>query len=168
MLKFLSIMIAGALLLAGCGPKSSKVTPNQRKEAAALVSEAEFALSVRDAARAEGLMEKAVALCPDTGDYWLSLGQLRVRGGNRSGAKAAYQAALKAYEYDASANPRMYTPAVLRQVYVLALLGRTDDARAVLAKAQKIRPDDRDLRAFADNKQLDQMLTTAAFKEVAL
>ena len=156
------------LLLGGCGPKASKVTPNQRKEAAALVSEAQFALSVRDPVRAEGLLTKATALCPDTGDYWFELGQLRVRAGHRAKAKSAYQAALSAYEHDASANPQIYATAVLRQVYLLALLGRTDDARAVLTKAQKMRPDDREIRAFAENKQLDQLLASPGFKAVAL
>lgn len=163
-----TIVAAVALLLGGCGPKASKVTPNQRKEAAALVSEAQFALSVRDSVRAEGLFTKATALCPDTGDYWFELGQLRARAGNRAEAKSAYQSALAAYEYDAAANPRVYATAVLRQVYVLALLGRPDDARAVLAKAQKVRPDDREIRAFAENKQLDQLLASPAFKAVAL
>ena len=169
MTKRLTILAAFALLLlGGCGPKASKVTSMQRKEAAALVSEAQFALSVHDSARAEGLLAKATALCPDTGDYWFELGQLRARSGNRPAAKSAYKSALAAYESEAAANPRAYATAVLRQVYVLALLGRTDDARAVLAKAQKARPDDRDLRAFVENKQLDQLLANPAFKAVAL
>jgi tetratricopeptide (TPR) repeat protein len=168
MLKRLPIIVAAALLLAGCGPKSGKITATQRQEAAALVSEAQFALSVRDPARAESLLAKAAALCPDTGDYWLNLGRVRVRAGNRAGAKSAYQSAIEAYAYDAAANPRMYSTAVLRQIYALALLGRLDDARALLAKARKHRPEDRDLRTFAETRELESLVTTAAFKEAAI
>lgn len=168
MLTRFTLTLAAALLLGGCGPKAGKVTATQRQEAAALVSEAQFALSVRDPARAESLLAKAVALCPDTGDYWLNLGRVRVRAGNRPGAKSAYQSAIEAYAYDAAANPRVYPTAVLRQIYVLALLGRSDEARALLAKARKNRPDDRDLRTFAESRELETMVTTAAFKEAAL
>ena len=165
----LTIATAAALLLgAGCKPRAKEITSSQRKEAASLASEAQFALSVRDVARAEATYAQAAALCPDWGDYWLELGRCRVKLGNRGTAKDAYKSALAAYEFDATRNAASRVPAVFRQIYVLALLGRADDARALLAKTQKDLPDNRELRGFAEAKQLDQLLASPAFKEIAL
>ena len=159
------VLVLGA---AACKPKvkTSEITSLQRKEAATLVSEAEFAMQIRDLPRAEGLFAKATALCPDDGKYWVDLGSLRVRLGNKDAARAAYKSALAAYE-TLAADGKDSQP-WLQQVYVLALLGRTDDARAMLERAQKKFPDDRDVRAFVENKQLDQMIAHPRFKEIAL
>ncbi len=164
------VACVGFLLVAGgCKPKPKPVavTSLQRKEAAALVSEAEFAVSVHDLTRAENLLAQATAAAPDDGDTWIALGGVRVRAGNRSGAKSAYQSALNAFADQAAVAPTN-AAAVAGQVYALALLGRVDDARALLAKAQKTQPDNRDLRAFAESKQLDQLLASPVFKETAL
>ncbi len=56
----------------------------------------------------------------------------------------------------------------LQQIYVLALLGRTEDARAVLAKTQKKFPDDRAVRVFSEGKQIDKMTADPRFKEIGL
>jgi len=155
------------LMAGGCKPKGKEITSLQRKEAANLVSEAQFALQLKDYARAEGLLAKAAALCPDNGRYWVDLGAMQVRQGKKDAARAAYKSGLAAYESDAGANPKDSKP-VLLQVYVLGLLGRVDDARATLARAEKRFPDDRAVRAFVDGKQIDKMLADPRFKEIAL
>jgi tetratricopeptide (TPR) repeat protein len=155
-------------LAAGCKPRPKEISTMQRKEAASLASEAQFAVSVRDFARAEPLLAKAAELCPDMGDYWLELGRCRVKLGNRWAAKDAYKSALNDFARDEGRNPQLRAPAVLRQVYVLALLGSVDDARSLLTTALKEMPDNRELRAFAETKQLDKLLASPAFKEVAL
>lgn len=156
------------LLAGGCSPKSKEISSLQRKEAATLVSEAEFALQLKDYARAEGLLAKAVELCPDTGKYGVDLGSVRVRLGKKDGAKAAYQVALKAYEDEAKLPETTEAGPMLRQVYVLALLGRVEDARSVLAKAQKKYPESRQVRAFVEGKQIDKMIADPSFKLIAL
>ena len=162
---FLALLIFAAALTTGCGRK--EITSLQRKEAASIVSEAQFAVTLRDYARAEPLLAQAVALCPDTTQYWQSLGAVRCRLGNRSGAKDAYgqmlDQARDQYKRDAT-----QTEALLQQVYALALLGRADDARGVLVKAQKDHPEDRALGAFVESGQLDRILSDPAFKEIAL
>lgn len=157
-----------AVLAGGCSRKSKEISSLQRKEAASLVSEAEFALQLKDYARAEGLFAKAVELCPDTGKYGVDLGSVRVRLGKKDGAKAAYQLALKAYEDEAALPETTDAGPMLRQVYVLALLGRVADARVVLAKAHKKYPESRQVRAFVDGKQIDKMVADPAFKLIAL
>ncbi len=167
--RVLTIVALVALVAgAGCKPRAKEITSLQRKEALSLVSEAKFALSVRDVARAEATLTRAAALAPDVGDTWLELGRCRVKLGHRGTAKDAYKAALADYENDAARDAALRAPAVLRQIYVLALLGRADEARALLAKTLKNLPDQRDLKAFSESKQLDQMLASPVFKEVAL
>ncbi len=161
------MLVCVALLgLTGCGRKT-EITPIQRKTAANFVSEAQFAVSLRDYARAEDLFAKAVKACPDTGDYWVNLGAMRKRLNDRSGAKKAYQGAVEAFHNAYTADPKQ-PEMVLQEVYALALLGRIDDARSTLEKARKKHPDSRGIRLFAENRQLDRIIADPSFKELAL
>jgi Flp pilus assembly protein TadD len=152
------------LLLSACTRK--EVTERDRKEAAHLVSEAQFALTIREWARAEGLLTQAVKLAPN-GDYWLSLGATRMRLNDRAGAKNAYQASLKAFA-DESARKNTISEPWLKQAYVLALLGRKDDSRATISKAAKLFPNDSKVRALSDPKEFERMITSQNFKDMAL
>jgi tetratricopeptide (TPR) repeat protein len=163
----LILTVVALVLSAGCKPKAKDVTPLQRKEAANLASEAQFALTLRDYARAEPLFEKAAKLSPDTGDFWVNLGVTRRRLGNKSGAKSAYESALSAYRDIHKLDPKE-TDSLLQEVYVLALLGKVDDARKALEKAQKKFPESRSIRGFVEAKQLDHIVEDATFKEIAL
>lgn len=160
-------LLAIPLLLIGCKPKPMNISSVQRKEAATLVSEAQFAMTIRDFARAEPLLERATKLCPDTGDYWLNLGAARRRLDNKSGAKSAFESALKAYRDSYQIDPKQ-SDSALKQVYVLALLGRPDEARRTLEKLRKAAPDDRAIRGFVERDELGNMLKDPSFKEVAL
>ena len=164
-MRRLAFLLLGfvAGLAAGCAKK--EITGLQRKEAAALASEASFAISIRDYARAEGNFAKAAELCPDTSEYFLGLGTARRRMENRAGAKKAFESALDAsrdaYKRN-SKNPQL----LLQQAYLLALLGRVDDARATLEKARANHPDDRAVRSFIDSNQLNRLLADPSFKEL--
>lgn len=169
-MKLTRIFLMAATILAlasGCGVKKKEITSLQRKEAANLVSEAQFAVTLRDYARAEGVLAKAAELCPDTAEYWISLGSARMRLGQRDAAKKAYQSGLAAYEQEAAEKKTDPQP-VLQQVTVLALLGRVDEARALLEKIPARFPDNRTIRAAVEGKMLDRMLADPKFKEVAL
>ncbi len=166
-MKLLSLCLVLALTVfsAGCGKK--EITPLQRKQAANLASEAQFAVTVRDFARAEGLFAQAATLCPDNGLYWISLGAARVKLDKKPAARDAYKRALDAFK-EAAAADQTDTEAALQQVYALALLGRVDEARALQDKLLSKRPDDRDIRAFVEEKRLDRMLEDPQFKQTAL
>ncbi len=168
-MKFLPVFLAVLALAAGagCKPKPRNVPPLQRMQAANLVSEAQFAVTLHDYARAQPLYEQAAKLCPDNGDYWVNLGMTRRRLGDRSGAKAAYEQARSAYDDAYRIDPQQ-ADALLQEVYVLALLGRVDDARATLEKERRHAPDNRALRVFSENHQLDRILEDPVFKEIAL
>ena len=168
MKRFLVLFVAVALVVtSGCKPKPKEITQLQRKEAASLVSEAEFAMSLRDYARAEPLFQKATELCPDDGGYWLGLGINRRRLTNVKGAKEAYEEARSAFR-DAYEADRTDSELLLREVYALALLGRVDDATTTLEKARKKAPEDSQLRMFAENKRLERLIAEPSFKEIAL
>lgn len=156
-----------ALLMAGCGKK--EVSELQRKQADHLVAEAEFAITLRDWARAENLLAQASALVPDNGVVWTNLGSVRVRLNQKGAAKEAYLKALKAYEDEAAADKTKSDPEPwLKQVYVLALLGRTNDGRALLEKTARQFPGHRNVKAFVERKQFDAMLADPNFKQAAL
>lgn len=166
MRRLLPILLSLSVgFLAGCAPK--EVTPLQRKQGANFVSEAQFAVTLRDYPRAEGLLAQAVAACPDNGDYWLSLGTVRRKLENRPGAKTAFEGALKASR-DAYKRDNRNAQLLLQQVYILALLGRADDAREALDDARKNNPDNRNIRAFVEGKELDRLLADPGFKDLAI
>ena len=161
--------LSGALLLAlaaGCGAKRKVPTEREQKQAALYASEGQFALNMKQWPRAEELYGKAAEASPE-GNYFLSLGVARLRQNKRSEAKAAYEQAVRAFADDAVRAPN-YSEAWLRQAFVLAVLGRMDDSRAILAKAAKLFPNDSKVRALADPKGFEQMIAAPNFKEVAL
>lgn len=161
------VVCAIALLVSfGCA-KKKEVSSLDLKQAANLVSEAQFATTLRDYPRAETLFQQATSLAPDDGDYWIALGNVEVRLGKRDAARKAYKQALAVFEQIAAKNKSDSQPA-LQQVYVLALLGRADDARALQAKLSGRYPGDRDVRAFVEGNRLERMLADPQFKSVAL
>ena len=164
------LFLVAALLFAagaGCGGKKKEITSLERKQAAALVSEAEFAATLRDWPRAEGLLAQAAELVPDTGELWLKLGSTRMKLGRRDSAKAAYKNAYDAFDDQMKAKKTDPEPR-LQQVTVLALLGHPENARELLEKTARDFPDHRDVRLFIEQKRLDRMLADPQFKELAL
>lgn len=163
---FLYFICVALVSFTACKPKAKDITPLQRKQAASLVSEAQFAMQMKDLPRAEGLYAQAAELCPDSGDYWVSLGAARRRLDNRPGAKKAYEAALGSFIDAYKADPKNPEP-LMRRIYVLALLGRVDDARAVLDRARKEHGTHPRVRTFTD-RSFEDMLTDVNFKALAL
>lgn len=132
-----------------------------------LLSEAEFAVQLRDHARAEPLLAKAVSIVGDNPDHWLMLGATRRRMGNVEGARQAYREALALLEREYKKTPADGS-LVLEQVHIHALLGQVDKAKTLLEKAVKAHAGDKALQEFIRGKGLDQMLADRTFKEIAL
>jgi Flp pilus assembly protein TadD len=160
----LALVAAAAIILAGCHRR--EITSLERKEAANVVSEAEFAVTLRDWSRAEGLYAKATALCPDQGDTWMNLGIVRMRLHDSGGARKAYKSALAAYESDCEREPVNSVP-VIRRAYVLVILGRADEAKSLVARERRDHPDDRRLRTFDESNGLDRMIADPSLKDIA-
>jgi len=164
MILRLALVFAVALALCGCHRK--KITTLERDEAANMASEAEFAVTMKDWGRAEGLYAKAVGLCPDDGDAWVKLGIVRMRLGDHAGARTAYKAALSAFG-DALDKDSSGSQYVLKRAYVLVILGRADDARSSVEKAYKRLPDDRNLRRFVEDRELDALIADPTLKSLS-
>lgn len=153
------------MFLLGCSA-GKEVTERDRKEAAFLVSEAQFAMTVKEWTRAEGLLDKAAKVAPQ-GDYYLSLGAVRMHLKNRSGAKKAYELALNAFQHESARNNTSPEPWI-KQAYVLGLLGRKSESQSMIAKAAKALPNDPKIRSLSDPKELERMFSTQNFKDMAL
>jgi Flp pilus assembly protein TadD len=157
----LGLLTAAALALCACHHR--EITKTEREQAANMSSEADFAVTVREWSRAEGLYAKAAALCPDTGDYWVSLGIVRMRLNDHGGARSAYKSAITAYS-DAFGRTPANAQNVIREAYVLVVIGRADEARSILDKARAKNPGDRVLRSFFENHGLDKMISDPGLK----
>ena len=75
-------------------------------EVANLLSEADFANQLRDYARTEPLLAKAVVIMPDICENWVLLGAARKRLNDTVGARTAYREALAAFERSFKAEPK--------------------------------------------------------------
>ncbi len=159
-------IVCASVLLGGCKPETRALSERDAKEAAALSSEASFAMSMREWPRAEKLLLQAIKITP-AAEFFHNLGATRMRLGNRAGAKEAYQSAIDACDRLASANKTNADP-LLKKVQLLAIIGKLDDARALLQKLDKEFANDRAVRAFIDAKRLDEVMASPTFKEIAL
>lgn len=163
------LLLALAALAGGCGSKEKPITDLERKKAGHLAAEANFAINLRDWGRAEKLLAEAVQNNPESGAYWVSLGAMRVRLGNKAGAKEAYQSGLKAYQKEAERDLAKKDPQPwLMQVQVLALLGRTSEAKTLIEKTVKRFPDNRSVRVFVEEKHFEKMMADPVFKQGAI
>lgn len=160
----LALVLAVGVVLAGC--RAREISSIDRKEAANIISEAQFAATLKDWSRAEGLYTRAAALCPDQGETWAGLGVVRMRLHNPSGARDAYKSALEAYRDDVRRDPSDAVP-VIRSASVLVILGRTDEARSLVNDAFAKNPGDRRLKNFVEMKGVDRIAADPGLKDVS-
>jgi Flp pilus assembly protein TadD len=160
----LALVLAVGVVLAGC--RAREITSIERKEAANILSEAQFAVALKDWSRAEGLYAKAAALCPDQGETWSGLGVARMRLHNPSGARDAYKSALAAYRDDMKRDPSNSMP-VIRSASLLVILGRADEARSLVDGAFAKNPGDRRLQNFVEMKGVDKIAADPVIREVS-
>jgi Flp pilus assembly protein TadD len=154
----------GALALGFAGCSGSDRPPGAPRpvdkrvaaEAEGHASEAAFAAQVRDYARAEASMAKAIALRDDLPEWWFSIGLVRNRLGKKDEARTAYRRALALHEdrYDETEA----TSEIISQIYVLLVLNRESDARKLLEKATRKHPDDSRLADFNRAQGIDRLL----------
>lgn len=164
--RLLPVLVVAALALSGCKPKPRTISSLARKEAASLVSEAQFAVQLHDLARAEPLLLKAATLCPDTGGYFMSLGSIRRDLGKRDAAREAFESAVRAYAAAYKANAKEPDPLV-DQFITLLVLGRPDAARPLLATARRDHPASGRVRELG-TLTVEQIQRLPAIKSLAL
>ncbi len=110
----------------------------------------DFALARTNAARATELDSYFA-------EAWVALGMASVRLGDMDQAKAAYEHALAVHQARHRSDPADSNQ-VFQQIYVLSLLGRSDEAQALLTQALTEYPDDKQIarlhESFASTEKL--------------
>lgn len=167
-MKRFSALFAAVFLLvaAGCSKAPKEVSDSVKAEAATLISEAQFAMSIREFSRAEELIQKAIKLREDVPEYWVTLGMVRRKQDNKSGARSAYEEALDLHtdRYNAEKKPEE----LAQRAFVMGLLGKTDEALKLLEAGMKEYPDSPVMKKMADPRGLPATFKRAEFKELAL
>lgn len=168
-MKYLPVLIGcvAVLFVGGCSKGKPKEVPESVKhEAAVLVSEAQFAMQIREYARAEELVRRALKLREDMPEYWVSLGMALRKKDDKAGARKAYEKALDLHadRYEAEKTPE----GLSQQAFVLALLGRTDEALKLLQKGLKEYPDSTTMKEMANPRGLPRTFRTDEFRGLML
>lgn len=163
---FIVFACVAVLFSSGCSQKPKEVPEVVKKEAATLVSEAQFAMSIREFSRAEELIQRALKLREDMPEYWVSLGMARRKQDDKKGARKAYEKALGLHQdrYKSDHAPEE----LAQQAFVLALLGRNDEALKVLEKGLKDHPDSAVIKKMADPRGLPRTFQSPQFKELSV
>ena len=165
--RFFALLICAVVALgAGCSKKNKEVPAAVKSEAAMLASEAQFAIQIREFSRAEELMQRALKLREDMPEYWVTLGMARRKQDNKNGARKAYESALELYtdRYKEGQQPEE----LAQQAFVLALLGRGDEAIALLNQGLMDHPNNPTMQKMADPRGLPRTFKTEEFKALKL
>ena len=160
------IFCVAVALLGGCKGKPKELSAADKLKAENLVSEAQFSMQIREYSRAEELYKKAIEVRGDFPEYWVALGMARRHQDNKDGARDAYKKALKLVEdrYTDKKNEEDLG----QKAWVLALLGRKDEALKFLDKSLKEHPDSAYLKKMADPRGLPHTFQTAEFKDLSV
>lgn len=163
---FAVLACAAALLAAACSRQTKEVPPAVAAEAKMHISEAQFAIQIREFKRAEELVRRALELRDDVPEYWVTLGMVLRRQDDVSGARKAYEKALALHvaAYKAEKKPEDLG----HQAFVLGLLGRKDEAFKLLDKGIKDHPDSTLLKKMADPRGYPRTFESAEFKALAI
>ena len=155
-----------ASLLAACGGGKKEVSADDMKQAAQAAGEATWANFQNNYAAAEKALARATTLNPNNADYWFDLAVARVRTKDNAGAKTAFKNALSACK-DAFAKDPQNPAWLTKQIRPLIMLGRVDEARALLDKAVKQFPDNAQVRQLKGKEKdvIDALLKDPLLKD---
>jgi len=163
-----ALALIGLLAFGGCKGKRKPVDPTARAEAAQNASEADFAGQIRDYARAETLLVKAVELDPNNHIYWKALGVTHKKRGDNEGARKAYIRARDEAAADYEESKHQNLLAIMNIVELDVLLGDQDRARRFLEEAAHEHPDNSELQRFVKEKVIDKMLADPSVKALSV
>ena len=125
------------------------------------MAQAQSAMQANDFSKAEELMQQALKLREDMPEYWVAIGMARRRQENKDGARDAYQKALTLLE-----NRNKNEKDIGQKAWVMALLGKTDEAVQFLNKSLKDHPDSTYLQKMADPRGLPRTFQSEDFKSL--
>ncbi len=120
-----------------------------------LLTESTAALHAKDYAKARTLAEQATRLAPQFAEAWVGYGMASVCLGEMDQARAAYERALSLHQARHRQNPTDANQ-VVQQVFLLTLLGRSDEAETLLKQASNDYPEDDQIAKLAKSFKASQ------------
>jgi tetratricopeptide (TPR) repeat protein len=164
-------------LLAACGGKK-EVSADDWKQAAQAAGDAAWAnyqagaagdaeKALAHYAAAEKALTRATTLNPGNADYWFDLAIARARIKDKSGAKTAFKSVISVCK-DAFAKDPQNPTWLIKQIRPLIMLGRADDARALLDKAVKQFPTDAQVLQFKNQDIIGTLLKDPQLKDFSV
>ena len=155
----LVVVVVSILCLAGCGDSGPEVADR----AQVLAGQAAEAFNAGDYSEARSLSREAVTRKPDFAEAWV--GHVMACAAMQDGGCAldSYERALQLHAQRYRENPDDANQ-LQQQVYVLLLLGRDAEARALLTQGLERHPEDRQLALFASD--LETLLGNADFQKM--
>jgi Flp pilus assembly protein TadD len=168
----LSIALVIVSFVAACGAKKKEVTAEDRKLASRAAGDASFAAFVKDNAGVEKALAIATEHDPYNADYWFELGIARARLNDKSGARTAFKNVISVCADNAKNDPAN-AAWLIKQIRPMIMLGRSGDAREILNRAEKLFPNNNEVRLFRQKNAngqdaIDQLLNSQELKELAV
>ena len=141
----LLIVCSTLLLFTSCRQSSRSADSTNSK---ALAANSAAALNAQDYSKAQELAAQATRLDPEFAEAWVGYGMASVKLGQTDLARKAYERALSLHEVRLQQNPSDANQ-VFQQIFLLELLGRSDQATALLKRAQADHPNDQQISSLA-------------------
>jgi len=146
-MKITSLTLLTFALVTSCAHTPSNATASRSQQ---LASESATALNAEDYSQAQSLAAQATSIDPQFAEAWVGYGMASVRLGQTDRARDAYEHALSLHQARHRANPADANQ-VFQQIFVLALLGRSDEAATLLKQAEIEYPNDKQISKLAEN-----------------
>ena len=146
-MKMTLLTLLALALLTSCGRTPSD-TALARSQKLATLSAGAFV--AKDYSKAQTLAEQATSLDPQFAEAWVAYGMASVQLGQTDRARDAYGHALSLHQAGHRANPSDANQ-VSQQIFILSLLGRSDEAAALLKRAEAEYPKDEQISKLAEN-----------------
>lgn len=159
--RFSIVVVLSVLCVAGCANRA----PLANDRAQNLADRAAQAFLDEEYKKARSLSEEAVRLRPDFAEAWVLHGKSCVLEGDAASARESYERALRlhAQRYRMNSDD---TSQLVQQVYILLLLGRDAEARALLAQGLEAHPADERLTLLSSG--MDNLLADGEFHRLCV
>ena len=155
----LVVVVVSVLCFAGWGDPD----PEAADRVQVLTSQVAEAFHVGDYAKARSLWREVVTRKPDFAEAWVEHGMACAAMQDHACARESYERALQLHAQRYRENPDDANQ-LQQQVYVLFLLGRDAEARALLTQGLERHPEDPQLALFPS--ALENLLTASEFRKI--
>ena len=157
--RLVIVVVLSVLCIAGCADR----VPMANDCAQSLADRATQAFLDAEYEKARSLSEEAVRVRPDLAEAWVLHGKSCVLEGDTATARKAYERALQLHAERYRTSPED-TNQLVQQVYILFLLHRDSEARALLTQGLEAHPADEGLTRLSSG--LGNLLADEEFRRL--